>query len=292
MITKRRYKILADFERVHKFLTDTYDKETKNGTLVPQAFEYAQVSFIDYYKTHHIGIWEDDGSIVGISAFENSPGLCLMHTHKDYKFLLPDLLDWAELELSRKTEDGKHYLEIWLTDTETEKKKLVQNSGYSLKQSVPIKIFPYDKPFPECKLPEGFALIDGTNVDFLRLKHCWHKGFDNPGEPDDDFDRNVFSCAAALHYDMSLMTIAVAPDGEYACALGMWFDETNKYAYLEPLATVPKYRRMGLATVCLTEAMKKTALLGAKYCYVGDVEFYTAIGCEIIMNHEIWEKVW
>lgn len=27
-ITNRRYKILADFERVYQFLTDTYDKET------------------------------------------------------------------------------------------------------------------------------------------------------------------------------------------------------------------------------------------------------------------------
>lgn len=51
------------------------------------------------------------------------------------------------------------------------------------------------------------------------------------------------------------MTIAVAPDGEYACALGMWFDKANKFAYLEPM--VPKYRRMGLDTICLTEAMKK-----------------------------------
>ena len=38
----------------------------------------------------------------------------------------------------------------------------------------------------------------------------------------------------------------------------MWFDEQNKYAYLEPLATVPEHRRKGLATIALTEAMRKT----------------------------------
>ena len=31
---------------------------------------------------------------------------------------------------------------------------------------------------------------------------------------------------------------------------GMWFDEQNKYAYLEPLATVPEHRRKGLAVKC------------------------------------------
>ena len=88
------------------------------------------------------------------------------------------------------------------------------------------------------------------------------------------------------------MTFAVAPDGEYACGLAMWFDKTNKYAYLEPLATIPKYRRMGLATVCLTEAMKKTKELGAKYCFGGSREFYTDIGFETIMNVETRKKEW
>ncbi len=96
----------------------------------------------------------------------------------------------------------------------------------------------------------------------------------------------------APRFNPSLATIAVAPNGEYACALGMWFDWQNKYAYLEPLATVPKYRRMGLATVCLTEAMKKTKALGATFSTGGGREFYTDIGFEIIMNRELWKKEW
>ncbi len=91
---------------------------------------------------------------------------------------------------------------------------------------------------------------------------------------------------------MPLMTIAVAPDGEYTCAFGMWFDEQNEYAYLEPLATVPKYRRMGLATVALTEAIRKTKAKGVKYCFGGGGEFYSSIGFEIIGNRELWKKEW
>jgi predicted N-acetyltransferase YhbS len=70
----------------------------------------------------------------------------------------------------------------------------------------------------------------------------------------------------------------------------MWLDEQNKYAYLEPLATIPKYRHMGLATIALTEAMKKTKALGAKYCFGGGGEFYTDIGFDAIMNRELWKK--
>jgi len=134
-------------------------------------------------------------------------------------------------------------------------------------------------------------LIDGTDVDYMKLHHCWWKGFNHGDEPDDDVDGRIFGCNAP-HADISLMTIVVAPDGEYACALGMWYDERNRYAYLEPLATVPKYRRMGLAAIALTEAMKKTKTLGATYCFGGMGDFYTAIGFETICNRELWKKDW
>jgi len=281
----------VDFTRVHKFLTDTYDFETFNSWLLPQYFEYAHMhAAFDYFKTHHFGLWEDDGNIVGIACFEMTLGDLKMHTHKDYKFLLPELLDWAEHELY-VIKDGKRSLEVTITDKEPEKRDLLKSAGYLMAHTEPSKIFPYDKPLPDRKLPEGFTLIDGTNIDYMKIHHCWWKGFDHGDNPDEDFDGRVFGCNAP-HSDMSLMTIVVAPDGEYACAAGMWFDETNKYAYLEPLATIPKYRRMGLATVCLTESMKKTKALGAKYCFVGGREFYTAIGSEIILNDETWEKEW
>ena len=291
MITRRRYKILVDFERAHKFLTETYDAETLNSFLIPQYFEYAHMYPLDYTKTHHFGIWEDDGKIVGIACFEMNLGYCChLHTHKDYRFLTPELLEWAECELC-EIKDGKRKLEIWIAGSEQDKRELLQSAGFSLSFSEPRKIFNYDKPFPERKLPEGFTLLIGNeNIDLKKLQLCFWKGFDHEGEPDYDVDHLLFGYEAPI--SEKFMTAAVAPDGEYACALGMWVDEANQYAYLEPLATVPEYRRMGLATICLVEAMKKTKERGAKYCFCGSREFYTAIGCENLMDWELWKKEW
>ena len=290
-ITKRRYKILVDFTRVYSFLEETYDPNTLNSYLLPQYFEYAHMHpAFDYFKTHHIGVWENDGDIVGIACFEMGMGDCHMHVKKGFEALLPELLSWSENEMS-VIKDGKHRLGIWITDKEFDKIELLQLNGYTLAHSEPVNIFDFSKPFVESVLPEGFSLIDGTDVNYVKLRHCFWKGFDHGDNPDDDGDGNSFMCNAP-HADMSLMTIAVAPDGEYACALGMWFDEKNKYAYLEPLATIPKYRRMGLATAALTEAMKKTKSLGAKYCFGGAGKFYTAIGFETICNRELWKKEW
>lgn len=290
-ITNRRYKLLSDFERVHLFLTDTYNRETLNSYLLPQYFEYDHShQGFNLYKAHRIGLWEDNSKIVGIVCYEFSLSNCHIVTDSCYSFLLPHLLEWAEKELS-ETRDGKKILKVWVTDKEKDKQELLNQSGYTLDYGFPVKIFNYDKPFVDRKLPSGFTLINGIGVDYKKLHDCFWKGFDHGDTPDDNVDCRIQMCNAP-RADMSLMTIIVAPDGEYACALGMWLDEYNKYAYLEPLATVPKYRHMGLATIALTEAMMKTKTLGAKYCFGGDGEFYTAIGFETIMNRELWKKEW
>jgi predicted N-acetyltransferase YhbS len=72
----------------------------------------------------------------------------------------------------------------------------------------------------------------------------------------------------------------------------MWEDTQNQYAYLEPLATVPEYRRMGLATIALMEGMKKSKKYGAKYCFGGQREFYGIIGFENVGKRIMWKKTW
>ena len=287
----RRYKLLADFEPVYRFLQETYDPVTLNSYLLPQFWEYAHVhSYFNHKMTHRMGLWEDGDVLVGIVCYEMDLGDCHMHVRPGYETLLPELLAWAEKELCA-VKRGKRRLQFWITDKEPGKRELLQTNGYRLKKTDPIKIFDYKNAFVERALPDGFTLIDGTNADYRKLHACFWKGFDHGPRPDKNIDGRIHGCNAP-RFDPSLATIAVAPDGEYACALGMWFDERNQYAYLEPLATVPKYRRMGLATVALTEAMKKTKALGAQYCFGGSREFYTAIGFEIKGNSEFWKKEW
>ena len=290
-ISPRRYNILTDFSRVYDFLEATYDRETLNSYLLPQYFEYAHhLQWFDYIRTHRMGLWEDAGELVGIVAYEMEIGTAHLHTDKGYEFLLPEMLEWAEREISIE-ESGKRILKVWITDKEARKQNLLRSQGYQLESSLAVTVFDYEKLFLERKLPEGFKLIDGIDVDYAKLSECYWRGFNhNEVPPAINIDGNI-KCCNAPHADMSLTTIVVAPNGEYACALGMWFDEKNKYAYLEPMATVPKYRRMGLGTIALTEAMKKTKALGATYCFGGPVlNFYPVVGFEVVCQRELWKK--
>ena len=114
---------------------------------------------------------------------------------------------------------------------------------------------------------------------------------DHGDNPDDDIDCRIHM-QSGPNFRKDLTTVIKAPNGDYVCFAGMWFDEKNKYAYLEPLATVPKYRRKGLATIALMTGMKKTNALGATYCFGGVHDFYTAIGFETICHREMWRREW
>lgn len=292
-ITQRRYNILTDFTNVYNFLEKTYNFQTLNSYLLPQYFEYAlHLLWFDYIKAHRMGLWEDQGELVGIAAFEMNIGTAHLHTKNDYECLLPEMLDWAEKEISI-VKDDERSLNVWITDQEVDKKKLLQERGYQLESTDPVTVFDYRKPFLERELPDGFTMIDGNQVDYEKLGNCYWQGFNNKDDaPVDHVDGNMKTCHAP-HADLSLDTIIVAPDGEYACALGMWLDEQNKYAYLEPMATVPKYRRMGLGTIALMEAMKKTKMRGATYCFGGPVmNFYPKIGFEVVCQRELWKRDW
>ncbi len=289
-ITQRRYKLLFDFDNVHTFLEDMYNIESLNSYLLPQFFEYAHTNPAFCHKlTHRFGLWEKGEELVGVACYEMNIGEAFLSVKNGYGFLLPEMLRYAENELSTLT-DGGHSLSVWITDKEPEKQTLLLQNGYQKSHAEPVRIFTYDKPFLDVSLPDGFSIISLEDEnDYEKIDACLWKGFDHGDMLGYDLDGRMLM-QSGPNFRRDLTSVIKAPNGDYACFAGMWYDAKNKYAYLEPLATVPEYRRMGLATIALTEGMRKTKKLGANYCFGGVPEFYTAIGFETILNRELWKK--
>jgi predicted acetyltransferase len=82
-----------------------------------------------------------------------------------------------------------------------------------------------------------------------------------------------------------------APDGEYAAHCGMWYEEGEKTAYIEPICTVPEYRKKGLVKIAVYEAMKRCSKLGAQRAIVvSNQDFYHKIGFEVSSTYSFWKK--
>ncbi len=292
-IKRRRYRLLSDFEKVSRYLDEVYDPVTLNGYLLRPFFEYAHTHpYFQHKFTHRFGIWEDDGRIVGFACYEMALGDCLISVREGYNSLIPGILDYAEKELSVKNSDNKSILKVWTVDRETEKCDLLEKRGYEKASAESVTIFPYDKDFPTVSLPKGFSIISLEDEnDLMKIDACLWKGFNHGPDPDYDIDGRLLM-QSAPNFSKALTTVIKSPDGQYACFAGMWMNEKNKYAYLEPLACVPEHRRKGLATAALVEGMKKTKAMGAEYCFGGVVPFYEAIGFETICHRELWKKEW
>lgn len=291
-IIQRRYKLLSDFERVNEFLRHNFVKYQQNGNMQQAFWEYAHTHPCFNHKlTHRFGIWEENGQIVAVASYEMDLGTCFLNAKMGYEHLKPCLIDYAENELHAMNENQK-VLNIWVFDYENRLKEVLLQKGYKHEKSTPITVFKYEKGFPERTLPEGFSIISlEDETDFRKINEVLWRGFDHGDEPDNDLDGRMLM-QSGPNFRKDLTTIIKAPNGDYACFAGMWLDGINDYAYLEPLATDPRYRRMGLATIALTEAMKRTIRFGATYCFGGSREFYHAIGFETVCHHEKWSKRW
>lgn len=95
----------------------------------------------------------------------------------------------------------------------------------------------------------------------------------------------------APNFRKDLTVIAVAPNGDYASFAGMWQVADRPVAYVEPVATDPTYRRMGLGRAAVLESIRRVAAGGAREVWVGsDQEFYLAMGFEIETRTRLWVK--
>jgi predicted acetyltransferase len=88
------------------------------------------------------------------------------------------------------------------------------------------------------------------------------------------------------------LKIAVAaPDGSFVSFCGMFYEPVNRYAYVEPVATDPVYRRLGLGRAAVLEGIRRSADLGAIMAFVGsNQKFYLSLGFEVINTSQCWQK--
>ncbi len=268
-------------------------KKYQLGGNVPQPFwEYAHTHpYFEHSLTHRFGIWEENEEIVGVACYEMNIGECYFTTKEGYDYLKPEMLEYAETELSKRSAD-QCSLDVRVYDYEEALIKLLVQRGYRKTYSEPIRVYNYASGFSKRTLPEGFTFITLEDENDLRkINEVIWRGFNHGDEPDDDLDSRLLM-QSGPHFRKDLTAIIKAPNGDYACFAGMWMDGVNDFAYLEPLATDPRYRGLGLATVAVTELMKRTEPLGATYCFGGAPDFYPKIGFETSCHRDLWSRTW
>jgi predicted N-acetyltransferase YhbS len=120
----------------------------------------------------------------------------------------------------------------------------------------------------------------------------WH-GFDHGDDvpvTEEEFEsrRQMFDTPKARR---NLKVVVEAPDGNFVVFCGMFYEPTGRFAYVEPVATDPEYRGMGLGKAAVLDGIRRCGVLGATTAYVGnDLPIYIAIGFKVIYTSQCWKK--
>lgn len=268
MGNNRGFSLGDDFERVRRFLIDTYplfDRLFNWGSDRWDVHRFtgrAQAELSGNRAwTESVRIWEHSGRIIGVVNPEGDNEAHLQ-IHPEHRGIEEEMLEWVA-----ETWPTDRVL-TWARQHDSYRRSLLRSGGW---EEGGVDGFTHrrslDGELPPGPIAEGYAV---RSID-LRLR--------DDAERRAAISREVFGSkrtaelAAVLRqapgYRPDLDLVAVAPDGTFAANTTVWLDEVNRYALFEPVGTHPEHRRRGLASAVIAEGLRRAVTLGATTAYVG-----------------------
>jgi GNAT superfamily N-acetyltransferase len=282
-----------DYAAISDFLYTLYQPDNRDGNWFQPIWEYAYThSYFDEDAVHRIAIWEDGGDIVGVAMYESVLGEAFFQVHPVYEHLKPEMLTYAEQQLTGVNDDGQRYLKAYVCDFDIAFEEVALSKGYAKRPDShrPISQFAIPDPFPPIRLPDGYrfkSLADDN--DLVKVDRALWRGFNHPGEPPADGIEGRKQMQSGPHFRKDLTMVVEVPNGDFVAFAGLWYEPVNCFGYVEPVATDPDYRRMGLGTAAVLEGIRRCGELGVKVAYVGsDMPFYLAMGFQKLYVLNCW----
>jgi len=292
-ITTKQFQILTDMQPVWDFMVDTYEHFFTNGIAAP-FFEYAITSsWMNKSYLHLNRLWLDGDKVVGFVFTEDPVTNIFFNLRPGYEELAEEMVEYAEENMPNFNQEQ----EFVLFSGQIAFIEAVRKKGYvTVYENIDL-ICDFRKTELRYPLPEGFHFVEPQKCDPVKLAVCTWKGFnhedkgafenwekEDPGTPWNPVKayNGILSSTIAPppHATQEYSVIIANEQEEYVCFSGMWWVAQNKLAYMEPLCTIPAYRKKGLAAAALAKHYSSLKPLGAEIMTGGGDIFYSKIGYE------------
>ena len=292
----RSYRHDQDFDRIGDFLIEQYRFGDNLLLWIQPRWEYMHFHpLIKETDISKIGVAEVDGEIKGVVHHEHDEGVIYFQVHPDYDHLKAALFDHAEVMFGSKQGDsGRERMAIYINEADVTLQRLAAERGYKKEVAFCEVTSRYvlSEGVPDVTLPAGFHLQSlAEENDLRKINQVLWRGFNHPGPPPEDGIQGRKEAQEAPNFRHDLTIVAVAPNGDYVSFCGIWYVPDNRLTYVEPVATDPDYRRMGLGKAVVLEGIRRTVPLGSEVAWVGsDQEFYEAMGFTKSYRVDAWVK--
>jgi predicted N-acetyltransferase YhbS len=293
--TARRYNHAVDYEKVGRFLVRTYGNTGGYINWVQPRWEYMHYHpLIRNVDLNAIGFWEAGGEIVAVAHPEHAMGMAYFEIDPAHGALKGEMLRYAEEHLSALA-DGARRLRVYINDQDDDFQRLASERGYTKGGGCePMSHLPIPDPFPRISLPTGFRMKSlAEDNDLRKVDRALWRGFDHGDEPPADGIKDREFMQSAPNFRKDLNIVVEAPSGHFVSYCGMWYEPVHAIAYVEPVATDPDYRRMGLGRAAVLEGVRRCGQSGARVACVGSgMPFYRSLGFRQVYNRSAWQRAW
>ena len=265
-----------DFEAVCDFLIELNRDDNSHINWNWARFEWmSEHPEFDKSCINSIGLWLDNGKIVGAAIYDMYFGEAFCGALPGYQAIYPEIVNYAYREL--RDENG---LGISICDDNDMEITAAPAQGFAkAEQSETVMSVELKSELP-VELPDGFrfAGLDPVKEPYAFQWLLW-QGFDHGTDKTEFEQAEEIVPQSRRHFDPRLSVAAVDQGGEYAAYCCVWFHPKTDYAYVEPVCTVPGHRGKGLAKAVIGKALNRASRLGAKRAYViSDTAFYERLG--------------
>lgn len=251
-------------------------------------------SMLDLSGIPRIGLWLHNGIVIAAATYDCSLGSAFLLALPEYAYLYEEMLRYAKTNLHK---NGR--FRVMIPDHDSDLQEIAaQNSFYPTQDRDFDAVYPIDLQKITYSLPEGYRITSmKENFDIYQYGRVLWQGFNHevngegPFNPSpEDLAKNELEFKRP-NVNLDLKIAVVAPNGDFVSYCGMWQDAGSSFALVEPVATDPAYRKMGLGRAAVLEAVRRCGKLGAQKAFVGSSQsFYYHIGFRPYATATWWEQ--
>lgn len=225
-----------------------------------------------------IGLWLDGGALVALATYDCGLGKAFLLALPGYEALRDEMLTYAQGALAKDGEFG-----VIIPDGDLAFQSVAVRHGLIASQEKDSDaVFLLDSGDLSYALPDGFRVTSMKETyDLFKYGQALWRGFNHEINGEGPF---AFSGRFAREFErpnvnLDIKIAVVAPNGDFVSYCGMWQDDRTANCLVEPVATDPAFRRLGLGRAAVLEGLRRCKTLGSKRAFVGSSQqFYYSIG--------------
>lgn len=251
--------------------------------------------WLDKTGLSKIGLWEDKGEMIALATYDCQLGKSYFCVLDAYNYLKPDMLVYSRDAFAK---DGEY--KALISDTDTHFQDIAAANGFvPTQEKESDAYYPINMKAIDYKLPQGLSIFSmKDHYDIYKYGEVLWKGFNHELNGEGKFNPDEDKLAALNHemkrpnVNLDIKIVVSAPNGDFVSYCGMWQDANTNLALVEPVATVPEYRKLGLGKAAVLEGIKRCGQLGSTKAWVGSSQqFYYTIGFRPWGNATWWKAI-